>query len=640
MTITDMRPAQISDERLREHLSTAHLTTLLPALAYATGDLSILRPELEPDHTTTPLGFRPNGGLSPERVAEARELAFAAIRRLEAEGVGPTPSREEVRRIFEFMVGDTTDEYFPLLEHELGIGPDTSRPAWRKEELAPQRRLRVAVVGAGLSGISISNRLAQAGLDFVVFERNEGVGGVWQENVYPGCRLDTSNFAYSYSYAQSNDWEEQYSSREEVWGYLDRCAHEFGIRDRIRFSTTVEGAVWVEDEQLWRLTLRGADGAVATEDFEVLVSAVGQLNQPKYPDIEGLHAFDGPALHTARWDPSVDLAGKRVGIIGTGASAFQVIQSTAEVASHVTVFQRTAPWVVPTPGYTSLLAEGFAWLLRNVPWYDHWYRVFTFWGSIDSRRPYATVDPEWEHPYSVSAENEELRQALLTYLHDSLADRPDLIEKMTPWYPPYAKRTLRDGGDWMRTIRQPHVEIVTEPIARAVPEGIVTANGATHELDVLIYGTGFRASEFLSTLPLAGRGGVTLAEQWADGDSKAYWGMTIPNFPNLFMVFGPNTAQNANGSIVMFTEATADYILEAIRHLLASGAGSIEVKDEPYEAFNDRIDEANRGMVYGSASVNSWYKNANGRVTALWPLNCIEFFRATRTVDLDDYLVR
>jgi len=641
MTMPDTITTQLSDETLTEYLKAAHLTTLMPALAYATGDLGILREEFRPDHGTTPLGFRPNGGLSPEVQDRARAVAFDAIRRIEAEGVSPLSSVDDIKAVFEFMVGGTTNEYFPLLVHELGIGEDTSIPTWTKDEIAPERPFTVAVVGAGLSGIAISNRLKQAGVPFVVFERNPDVGGVWQENVYPGCRLDTSNFAYSYSYAQSNEWREQYSSREEVWRYLRECSEEFGVRDRIRFSTTVEGAVFDEEQGLWHLDVRNPDGSHETFDVQMLVSAVGQLNQPQYPNIAGLDTFDGPALHTARWDPSIDLTGKRVGIIGTGASAFQVIQSVAEVAEHVTVFQRTAPWVVPTPGYTSLLPEAFRWLLQNVPWYDHWYRVFTFWGSIDSRRPYAMVDPEWDreaHPLSVSEKNEELRVALMQYLTDSLGDRPDLLEKMTPHYPPYAKRTLRDGGDWMRTIKLPHVEIVTDAIDHAVPEGIVTKDGVTHEFDVLIYGTGFRASEFLSSLSLTGKGGVTLTEQW-DGDSRAYYGLTIPNFPNLFCLFGPNTSQNANGSIVMFSEASSDYVLDAIRYLLESGNRTLDVKWDVYEAFNARIDEANSRMVYGSSTVNSWYKNAKGRVTALWPLNCIEFFRATRAVNLDDYTV-
>jgi 4-hydroxyacetophenone monooxygenase len=640
MTYTDVTPqASVSDEELAAYLEDAHLITLLPALAYATGDLSLLRPEYQPDHTTTPLGFRLHGGLSPEQADEVRALAASVIRQLQERGNTVTPpDTEGIREIFQYMVGGTTDEYFPLLVHELGVGEDESRPTWTKSELAPDRRFTVAVIGAGLSGLAAAYRLKQAEIPYVILERNADVGGVWQENIYPGCRLDTSNFAYSYSYAQSSSWLEAYSSREEVWGYLHKVAEDNDFYPNIRFNTAVESAVFDEDAAEWDLNLDLGEGRTEKLRVNMIVSAVGQLNQPNYPNIEGVGSFQGPAIHTARWDHSVELEGKRIGVIGTGASAFQVIQKMAEIAESVEIFQRTAPWVVPTPGYTSPLKPGLHWLFENVPYYDHWYRVFTFWGSIDSRRPYATVDPDWHHPLSVSKPNEELRQALMKNLEEQLGDRPDLMAKMTPHYPPYSKRTLRDDGNWMQTLKRDNVEVVVDPIERIVENGVITKNGELHEFDVLIYGTGFRASEFLSSLSLTGVGGVTLSEQWA-GDSRAYYGMAIPNFPNLFCLFGPNTSQNANGSIVMFSESASDYVVEAVRYLLESGNKAMDIHWDVYEAFNERIDAANKKMVYGATTVNSWYKNANGRVTALWPLNCIEFFNATRHVNVEDYRI-
>jgi 4-hydroxyacetophenone monooxygenase len=637
MTIADLtKQDSISDETLAEYLKDAHLTTLLPALAYATGDLSLLRDEFRPDHNSTPLGFPFQGGLSDATQEKLRALAVETIRKIQATGQVASPPVEDVRAIFEYMVGDTTDEYFPLLVHELGIGDDVNASQWRRSEVAPDRPFTVAIIGAGLSGLAAAHRLSQAEIPFIILERNGDTGGVWEENTYPGCRLDTSNFAYSYSYAQSNAWREQYSSRSEVWGYFRKCAEDFGVYDGIRFNTEVISAVFDERDGAWDLRVNNQKGEIENLRVQAVVSAVGQLNQPNYPKIDGLESFAGPAMHTARWDHSVDLKGKRVGVIGTGASAFQVIQQMADMADSVTVFQRTAPWVVPTPGYTSNLKDGLHWLFENVPYYDHWYRVFTFWSSIDSRRPYAMVDPSWKHPLSVSEKNEELRQALLNYLNESLGDRPDLLAKMTPHYAPYSKRTLRDDGGWMETLKRPNVEVITTPIERVVEHGIVTEDGVAHEFDVLIFGTGFRASEFLSSLSVTGVGGVNLVDQW-DGDSRAYYGITVPNFPNLFCLFGPNTSQNANGSIVMFSEAASDYVVDGIRLLLESGSRSMDVKWEPFNAYNDRIDAANSTMVYGAATVHSWYKNAKGRVTALWPLNCIEYWNATRAVNPDDY---
>jgi 4-hydroxyacetophenone monooxygenase len=628
----------IDTETLTEYLEDAHLPSLIPALAFATGDLSLLRAEFRPGAVAASVGLGGEEDLAGEIQVAAREMCAEAILRLRRQPgtAADDLSEADVRRIMEYMVGPVPEGYLPVLLHQLGHPADVSAPTWTKQELAPARPFRVAVIGAGMSGLATAHRLSQAGIPFVVFERHSELGGVWTANDYPGCRLDTSNFAYSYSFYQRGDWRDNYSRREEIWDYLKRCAKDLGLEENIRFDTAVLSARWDDDSRTWAVRVRTDGEEVEEHRFEAVISAVGQLSEPNIPAIEGLELFEGATWHTAEWDEDVDLTGKRVAVVGTGASAFQVIPHVARVAETVTVFQRTPPWVVPSPGYNSALPTGQAWLFANVPHYHRWFRVYQFFTSIDSRRPYAVVDPEWDHPVSVSEKNEALRQGLLAHLQRSLGDRPDVLAKVTPDYPPYAKRMLRDDGLWMETLKRDDVHIVTEGIARATPQGLQAVDGTVHEVDVIVFGTGFRASEFLSSIRVTGRNGVDLHEQWA-GDARAYYGISVPDFPNLFCLYGPNTNLIANGSLVMFSEAAIDYVLECIRLLFEEEKDAIQVDRRAFTEFNERIDAACRSMAYGLPSVNSWYKNATGRVSQNWPLHSLEYWKGTHQLDRRDF---
>ncbi|MDB5763582.1 MAG: hapE, partial [Herminiimonas sp.] len=617
----------------------AHLPSLLGTLAYATHDLSLLKEEFRPNYIETAAGFQPQGGLSTSAQEKVRAIAFDVIRQLlkGAYDGKPAPSNAEVRQIMEYMVGPFSDDYFTLLLHELGLPKGAEAPKWNKAQLAPDADFTVAIIGAGLAGVGAAYRLKQAGIPFIILERHHEVGGVWSENDYPGCHLDTSNFGYSYSFNQNPLWKEEYSSRAAVLEYLQGSAEKFGLHEHIRFSTEVVGGEYDEDDRSWNLTLRSADGSTEKLRVQALISAVGQLNRPNYPVIENIDAFAGPSWHTARWNHDVDLTGKRVAVIGTGASGFQAIQKIAEVAGELTVFQRTPPWISHTPGYNSLLKEGSRWLFEHVVNYHRWSRVYRIWTGM-CRRAYTVVDPDWKHPISVSEKNEALRQVLMSNLEKSLADRPDLLAKMTPDYPPYAKRVLRDDGNWFATLKQPNVKLVNERIVKATESGIETADGSLHEFDVIVYGTGFKAADFLSTLPLTGRGGVKLQDQWHGDDARAYYGIAVPNFPNLFCLYGPNTNVNGNSSVVLLSESGSMYIVECIRLLLESRHKAMEVRQDVLDRYNERIDSASGTVVYGASTVNSWYKNAQGRLTQNWPLRTVDYWRETREVNKKDYL--
>lgn len=635
---TEIQPIQESDEEIRRILEHAELPPLLPALAYATGDLGLLREEFRPDPAHFGL---PQAGLDEERQRAIRGLAHRTLVRFRDAGsrAAPPPSDEDLLRIMEFAVGGVPmREYLPLLEEELSHRHEDRRgPTWHKTEIAPDRDFHVLVIGAGMSGILAAWRLRQAGVPFTVVEKNPEVGGTWYENRYPGCRVDNPNHNYSYSFAQRHDWPYFYSTQDVLLRYFQDCAKEFGIRDSIRFRHEATRAVWSEREQLWRVTVRGPDGAREEIEAHAVVSAVGQLNRPLLPDIEGRETFAGPAFHSARWEHGVPLRGRRVAVIGTGASAMQFVPEIAPDVAHLDVYQRTPAWLAPTPDYHDPVPPELRWLYDHVPSYSEWNRFCIFWRMGDAALEAVRVDPAWRSDgSSVSQANEGLRVLLRAYLESQFADRPDLLGAVVPHYPPGAKRIIRDNGIWARTLKRENVELVTAPIERIVPEGLVTADGRLRPAEVLIYGTGFQASRFLTPIEVVGRDGRRIHEVW-QGDARAYLGITIPGLPNFFCLYGPNTNIVINGSIIYFSECGVRYILGCVGELLRRGAGSIEVRRDVHDAFNEAVDAQNRLMAWGASDVRSWYKNEKGRVSQNWPFTLLEYWQRTLRPDPAEY---
>ena len=474
---------------------------------------------------------------------------------------------------------------------------------------------------------------------YAVIEKNGDVGGTWFENTYPGARVDSSNHAYSYSFAQKFDWPYHHSPQEVLLEYFRDCADLFGVREDIRFNTEVLSVTYDDERCLWAVRVRGPEGAEETIEAEAVISAVGQLNRPKMPNIAGLGSFEGLAFHSAQWDHSIDFAGKSVGVIGTGSSASQFIPHLADDAAEVRIFQRTPNWYAPAPNYHERVAEGFLWLLKHVPTYAQWYRFWLFWAISDGFLPMVEVDDNWQPGDEVTGEgNRQLRDLLAGSLRKQLEGRPDLIEKALPNFPPASKRIVVDNGSWPNTLMREHVHLITEPISQVTPRGILTEDGEEHALDVLVYGTGFQASKFLTPVKVVGRGGVDMHEQWG-GDARAYLGITIPNFPNFFFLYGPNTNIVVNGSIVYFSECEVQYVLECLKFLLESGQQAIDCRTDVHDAYNERIDAGNLKRAWGVSSVPSWYKSESGRVAQNWPFTLLEYWQQTKRMDPADYVV-
>jgi 4-hydroxyacetophenone monooxygenase len=630
----DTQAITADNDAIRDALDDAFLPALLPALAQATGDFSLLRDDLRPP---TLLPGVPHGGMSLDQQARARALAFDAIVALRDRGPAPErPLEDDVRRIMEWMTASpASEDYIPLLVEELApAGHDSRAPAWRANG---KMAFHVAIIGAGMSGILAAIRLQQAGVPFTIIEKNAGVGGTWWENTYPGARVDVPSAFYSYSFAQKIDWPHFFSKQATLQKYFEAITAEYGLAGHIRFSTEVVSVTFDDERASWSLRLRAPNGAEETLDAQAVVSAVGQLNRPHMPEIAGMNAFEGPSFHSARWDHDLDLRDKRVAVIGTGASAVQFVPEVAKEVAHLDVYQRTPAWFFSVPNYHDEVPAGQQWLFSHVPYYMNWYRFYLFWVTTDGLLPASIVDEQWQHgEQSVSAVNDQLRALLTMQMQARYAGRPDLAEKIVPHYPPGAKRIVLDNGAWAEALMRDNVSLITDAIDEVTPRGVRTVDGVEHSADVIIYGTGFLASHFLTPMQVVGRGGVDLNEQW-NGDARAYLGITAPNFPNFFMLYGPNTNIVVNGSIIYFSECEVQYVLGCLRMLFESGHRAIDCKQSVHDAYNERIDRANAQRAWGASKVHSWYKNAKGRVSQNWPFNVIEYWQQTRQPNPDDY---
>ncbi|WP_433240865.1 flavin-containing monooxygenase [Streptosporangium sp. CA-135522] len=464
----------------------------------------------------------------------------------------------------------------------------------------------IAIIGAGFAGLCMAIRLEQAGIrSYTVFEKGPGVGGTWRDNTYPGAGCDIPSHLYSFSFERYASWTRRYPGQPEILGYLEMCADKYGLRPRIRLNTEVTAAVF--DESLGRWRVRTAAGE---ESFDVVVSAVGQLNRPRLPSIPGMSSFAGAAFHSARWDHSHDLTGRRVAVIGTGSSAAQLIPRVAEVAAHVDVFQRTPNWVIPKPD--AVFGEAARTAFHRVPFLQRGYREWVY--RYAEAALYRALAGGWSTGL--------LRRRALEHLHQQIRD-PRLRAELTPDYPIGCRRIIIDSG-FYPALARPDVDVVTEPIIRITPAGVETAAGL-READVIVYATGFQSTDFLAPIDVTGRRGRRLGEAWKGG-AEAYLGIAVPHFPNLFLLYGPNTNLGHN-SIVFMIECQVGYIMGCLPHL--ARRGPMEVRPEAMEVWRRSLDQAMETMVW-EAGCTSWYKTATGRVTNNWPAPTTVYRRITR----------
>jgi cation diffusion facilitator CzcD-associated flavoprotein CzcO len=479
---------------------------------------------------------------------------------------------------------------------------------------------RIAIVGAGFSGIGMSARLLQEGIDdFVVLERAQELGGTWRDNTYPGCQCDIPSVLYSYSFAPNPNWSRLYPLQSEIRQYLRDCAERFGVIPHIRFGTDGEGAEWDDDERHWRI--QTSDGEMTAD---VLIGGMGGLTEPSLPDIPGLDSFDGTMFHSARWDHDHDLAGERVGVIGTGASAVQFVPKIQPRVGSLTVFQRTPSWVLPDPDRRMTRAEKL--LFRRLPVTQRALRAFIY-GMHETTVLGTIVDRRLSEGF------ERIGRA---HLRRQVAD-PELRAKLTPGYTLGCKR-ITMSNSYYPALTQPNSELVTEPISEVRAGGIVTADGVEHELDTIILGTGFKVFDSPGMARIRGRDGLTLDEAWK-GSPRAYLGTAIAGFPNLFLLVGPNSAGGYN-SIIFTSEAHINYVIRCLQEMDANGLDSVEVRPEVYDRYNAETDRRLADSVWNAGGCQSWYLDSNGRNGVWWPGFTWRLWQKTRRFDRASYRVQ
>lgn len=627
-----------TDDDLRSALGDASVPTLLMVLVHLTGDRKWIEDPFRP--ARNPLVYaEEDGGFTDALQSEVREAAFGALTDWRDAGslAMGAPDRDLMIDMMSSCMGeDIPPEYAALLFEELGFvdrDPVISLPP--ADERA--RDFKVLIVGAGMSGLLSAIKLQAAGIPFEIIEKNDTVGGTWYENSYPGCGVDTPNHFYSYSFLPNHEWTGYYSKQAELHRYFEDVADRYDLRRHIRFETVVDQMAWDTAASQWQIDVRNAAGEPETLHYESVITAVGQLNRPKLPTIEGRDDFEGPAFHSGQWDHSVDLTGKRVGVIGTGASAMQFVPIIADQAASLTIFQRSPQWAVPNPNYHRSVNDGKKWLLEELPFYAKWYRFRLFWKFGDGLIPSLQKDPDWDlSDLSLNKINDGHRRFLTKHIDAQIGDDPELRSKVLPDYPPYGKRMLIDNN-WFSTMTRDDVALITDGVVSIDREGVATEAGR-HDVDVLIYATGFESFKLLFPMEIRGRSGVPLNEVWGEDDATAHVGITVPDFPNLFLMYGPNTNLGHGGSAIFHAECQVRYILGCFKAMLENDIETLEVTSEAHDAYVASVDAAHEAMIWTHEGMDNWYRNRHGRVVSNSPWRLVDYWAMTHDPDLNDYI--
>ena len=533
---------------------------------------------------------------------------------------------------------ELSDDHMQWSMEELALDPWARSLTWTQNP--PTDRLssfRVAVIGAGMGGLNAGVQLKRAGIPFTVFEKNSDVGGTWYENRYPGVRVDTLSRFYVHLFGAKYDYGYPFCPGEKNRAYLDWVADNFELRDHIVVDTEVHSLLWREDKGQWRIELKGPDG-VQVKWFNAVITAVGFLNRPRIPEIEGAEDFEGPSWHTSQWPEEQLVEDKRFAVIGTGCTGYQLVPQLALKAQRVTVFQRRPQWLLPVPGYLAPQPDLLRWLDDALPLFTNFMRFrlsLAVWGYINL----AEIDPDYHDPDAVNALNKEQRDASIAFLTEKLG--PELAKEMIPPHPVLSARPVVVDTEYsvLDAIQRDNVELVTEGIRRILPTGVETVDGRHHEVDAVVYATGFQASEYLFPMEVVGRNGRNLAGEWAKDGARAYIGMMVPQFPNLWMLYGPNC--NGAGLAVPATQEMATYYaLRCMEKLLLEDRRAIEPKAKPFNEYNEMLDNRNARMAWSDPRAQNYYWTEHGRSATQNPLHPDEMWRLLHEPNFEELEIR
>ena len=613
---------------IRRAVEASDLAALRAALYQASGD-----PEL------AELG--PVASLSPEDHAR---LVSRAAHLLETELDGYTlhvPSDEELRRLMDLVLGvPTIDGHFEIRRKFLAF--ETYPFLYDRPNNAAEipEGFEVAIIGAGFSGIAMAVQLDRLGIPYVIYERRSEIGGTWSIHKYPDIRVDTLSITYEFSFEDQYPWNEYFARGEEVRGYLEFIAKKYGVFDRIRFEHDLEDATFNEDRSIWHLKLRRAGGAREEHEVKAVVSAAGLFSTPKLPDILGADEFEGTILHPTQWSSEYDLRGKRVAVIGNGSTGVQLVAPIAEEALRLHVFQRTPQWISPRPNYGRPIEPEVQWLFDNVPGYWNWCRYTSIIGLFTWHEDFLIPDPEWERQGGhITRQSEALRDFLIEYIREQTDGRSDLIEKLIPDYAPMVRRPVVDNG-WYKALTRENVELVTDGIARLTKTGIETVDGKHRDVDIIVFATGFDVEKYLWPAEYHGENGANLRKFWSESSPRAYLGMLVPHFPNLFIMYGPNSQPVSGGvSLPSWFQIWAAYVGQCLTTMIEGGYSTVAVSESAFEQYNARLDIEASGLAFitdkGSVERN-YYVDASGRVLVNTPFETADLYAMMKTPNRDE----
>ena len=632
--VEDLRGLEGADDAyIWRALQSANMNALRIALYHETND---------PELTNMPVDHVPvqGGALTahslPKKYHEIiREKAFAYLK----SGALPRdpPTKKEAAELMTLFTG------YPPTEGEINFGyedlafQEFSRDAkWTNARPDAADDFSVTIIGAGFSGIAAAIQLDRLGIKYRIIERMGDISGTWELNDYPEARVDVSNFLYQYKFVKNYPWKSYFAPRDEIKEYANFIVDTFNLRPHISLNTTLKAATWNEATKMWELDVDGPDGVQERIVSNLIFSCAGLFSTPNLPEIEGIETFEGKMFHTTQWDHGYDYRDKNIALIGTGSTGSQLLPALAAKGANVTVYQRTPQWVMPIKGYHARVTPEKHWLLRNFPGYWNWFVYSNYIGSMQVQQV-QDIDPEWEAKGGqVNEKNALLRQRLTEFINHELASRPDLLVKMVPQYPPMGRRLVIDNA-FYKTLLKDNVELVTDGIKGIDQNGIETNDGTKRRHDLIVLSAGFKVSQYLWPVSYTGSKGVTLENAWAKDGARAYLSITMPDFPNFFMYYGP-TGQVRGGSFHSWIEVTTRYVCGLVIEMIERGANTVEVKRQSFQEYNDLMDSLYPKMLWTRNDGGlGYFFNEHGRVITNMPFGTDYFYSRVEKADPENF---
>ncbi len=606
---------------IRRAVEYSDLAALRVAVYQASGDAEVA-------------ALGPVAGLEPADRERLVDRCVELIERDLASWTLRTPSDDEIRSMLDLVLGaPTNDGDFELRKGVLSFDDFPFFADWGSEGAALPADFHVAIIGGGFNGMATAVQLEQLGIAYTVYERRHEIGGTWSINRYPDIRVDTLSSSYEFSFEKNYEWTEYFARGPEVRAYLHHIADTFGVTPNIRLGHDLKEARFDEDSSTWDVIFDVGDGRTVSRTVNVIVSAAGLFANPNLPDFPGVERFGGQIIHPTQWPEGLDLSDKRVAVIGNGSTGVQMLGRIAEMSEHVDVFQRTPQWISPRAKYGDPVEPEMRWLIATVPAYWNWCRITSIMHLFNFHLDYLVRDPEFEATGGkISATSERVRNMLLEYIRTETGGRQDLIDRLIPDYAPMVRRPIVDNG-WYRALTRDNVDLVTDEITEFTETGIRTADGVHHDLDVVVSATGFDIVKYLWPAEYFGRGGANLHERWDEDSPMAYVGMLVPDFPNLFILYGPNS-QPVSGGVALpaWYQAWAGFVARCLITMAEQGARTVEVTHEAFTSYNERLVEESQSLIVVTEEASArrnYYVNSRGRMQVSAPWETSDYFLMT-----------